>query len=175
MNWPGHGVLQIGVAPLEDWVRERNRFYDPGFVSKDPGFHHAHITVLAPLHEWNLGAISAIAQRTPPFDIVLNEVDVFRNGIIHLIPTPGAPLRELTRQVWAAHPSVVPNGAPNPTPHLTLDAVSTTVDLASTRRAIAALLPAHHHVFEMQLAWYESGNCHEMHRWRLGGHETMSP
>ena len=32
---PGHSVLQLPVAALEEWVRARTAHYDPGFVSTD--------------------------------------------------------------------------------------------------------------------------------------------
>ena len=44
----GHAVLLIGVPALEGWIRERTAFYDASFLSADPRFAHAHITILAP-------------------------------------------------------------------------------------------------------------------------------
>ena len=44
----GHAVLQIPVPELEPFVRQRHEHYDPHFVSTDPAFVHAHITVLGP-------------------------------------------------------------------------------------------------------------------------------
>ena len=44
VGWPGHAVLQVPVIELEDWIVTRTRHYDAGFISDDPGFHHAHIT-----------------------------------------------------------------------------------------------------------------------------------
>ena len=44
----GHTCLAVPVPALEDWVRERTAHYDPSFVSTDPGFAHAHLTLLAP-------------------------------------------------------------------------------------------------------------------------------
>lgn len=168
MSWGGHAVVQIPVPELEDWVRERNRFYDAGFVSDDPRFVHAHITVLAPLKQWDETSIGRIAAATQPFRITLDRVDVFPNGIIHLVPTPQAPLRALTRATWAAHPDVVPNGAPDPSPHLTLDALSKEVGLDSTRAALGQMVPVTTCVDELHLVWYESGNCHFIRGWRLG-------
>ena len=84
------------------------------------------------------------------------------------MPDPDAPLRALTRAMWAAHPEVVPNGAPDPNPHLTLDALSEDVDLVSTRAALGARVPVSTLVDTLQLVWYESGNCHFIREWRLG-------
>ena len=44
----GHTVLAVGVPDLDDWVRTRTAQYDASFVSADPAFRHAHITLLAP-------------------------------------------------------------------------------------------------------------------------------
>ncbi len=46
--WPGHAVLLAAVPVLEGWVRARTAHHDPTFVADDPGFPHAHATVLAP-------------------------------------------------------------------------------------------------------------------------------
>jgi len=45
---PGNTVLAVPVPELDEVVRERTAFYDASFVSSDPGFTHAHITVLGP-------------------------------------------------------------------------------------------------------------------------------
>lgn len=166
--WPGHAVLQVGVPELESWSVGRAQHYDPTFVSKDPAFRHAHITVLAPLREWDPEAIAGIAASVAPFDFTLSEVDVFANGIIYLRPEPDAPFRALTAAALAAHPGVTPNGGPNPTPHLTLDAVGEQVSVASTRSAVAAFLPVRCRAESLELVWYEAGNCHTIASWRLG-------
>ena len=48
VHHPGHSVLQVPVPPLEGWVRARTAHYDTDYLSSDPDFTHAHITVLAP-------------------------------------------------------------------------------------------------------------------------------
>ncbi len=47
-QWRGHAVLLVPVPELEPFARERTRFYDRSFLSDDPRFFRAHITVLAP-------------------------------------------------------------------------------------------------------------------------------
>jgi hypothetical protein len=44
----GHSVLVVPVPELDEWIRARTAFYDASFVSADPGFVHAHITLLGP-------------------------------------------------------------------------------------------------------------------------------
>lgn len=44
----GHTVLAVPVPQLDQVVRSRTAHYDKTFVSTDPRFVHAHITVLAP-------------------------------------------------------------------------------------------------------------------------------
>lgn len=166
-NWPGHGVLQVSVPELEAWIIARTRHYDPRYVSVDPSFHHAHITVLAPLSAWRLDAIAQIAATTRPFDYTLDELDVFPNGCIHLPPEPNAPFRTLTRRVWQAHPGVVPYGAPDPEPHLTLDMLAEDITITSTRVLLADTIPVACRAEALDLVWYEADNCHLIERWPL--------
>lgn len=170
-----HSVLQLPVPPLEDWVRERTRHYDAGFVSADPDFGHAHITVLAPFvpdpSPADLAAVAEIASATPPLEVRLGVVDTFPNGIIHLRVEPEEPVRALTRAVLAAFPRLTPYEGifgPEPSPHLTLDAISETVSERSTRDLLGDLVPATRVLDRLQLAWWESGNCHVIGGWDLG-------
>lgn len=167
-NWPGHAVLQVGVPELESWIVARTRHYDPGFVSSDPRFRHAHITVLAPLTDWDSAAIARIAAGTPGFSFELNRVDVFPDGCLYLPPTPDQQFRELTRQAWAAHPHVKPNGAPSPAPHLTVDRLAPEVTMASTRALLGRNIPVTCHAKALELVWYEADNCHLIERYELG-------
>ena len=47
----GHTVLAVPVPALDEMIRERTAFYDSSFVSADPEFVHAHITLLGPWTE----------------------------------------------------------------------------------------------------------------------------
>ena len=134
----GHAVLQVAVPELENWIKARTRHYDPRYLSSDPRFSHAHITVLAPLQpdEVDLAAIARIAATIRPFEFALREIGVFPNGCVYLKPEPDEPFRVLTRRAWLAHPMVTPNGAPEPTPHLTLDMLSPAVTVPSTRASL---------------------------------------
>ena len=170
-----HSVIQLPVPPLEDWVRERTRHHDADFVSADPDFGHAHITVLAPFvpdpGPEDLAAVAEIASATPPFEVRLGEVDTFPNGIIHLRVEPEGPVRALTRAVLARFPGLTPyEGAfgPEPAPHVTLDAASGEVSEQSTRALLSDLVPVTCVLERLQLAWWESGSCHVIRGWDLG-------
>lgn len=167
-NWPGHAVLQVGVPELEDWIIARTRHYDAGFVSSDPAFRHAHITVLAPLHDWDTDAIAAIAAETAPFRYRLARVAVFPDGCLHLPPEPDTGFRELTRRVWDAHPQIVPNGAPDPAPHLTVDRLGPGVSVASTEALLGEAIPVESMATALELVWYQSGDCRLIRRFELG-------
>lgn len=173
---PGHTVLQLPVPPLEEWVAARTRHYDPSFVSDDPRFAHAHITALGPFHPAPsaaaLDTVAAIAGRTSPITVRLARLDRFAGGIIHLLPEPDTGLRVLTAALVEAFPEHPPYDGVfgrDVVPHLTLDAASAEVSVASTRRLLAGLLPVTCRLDELQLAWWESGRCHVQHRWSLGG------
>src|SRR5688500_7851829 len=93
-----HTVLAVPVPPLDEVVRERTAFYDSSFVSRDPGFTHAHITVLAP---WishptsrDLAAVADIVTTVEPMEVKLAELDTFPDGVIHLRPEPDGPFRK---------------------------------------------------------------------------------
>lgn len=172
---PGHTVLQLPVPALEAWVVERTRFYDDGFVSTDPAFGHAHITALAPFAPdptpAHLATVGRIAARTHPIPVRLDEIAQFPDGIIHLVPEPDGSLRSLTDALVEAFPDFPPyegRFGPRVDPHLTLDAASDEVTMASTRRLLGGVLPVTCTLTELQLAWWESGRCHVVASWPLG-------
>ncbi len=172
----GHSVLQVPVPALEAWVRDRTDHYDRSFVSTDPRFGHAHITVLGPFDPRptpaDLAAVAALAARTPPLRVRLAHLAQFPNGIIHLVPDPADPLRDLTARLVEAFPAWPPYAGEFGTdvrPHLTVDAASDTVDLASTAALLADVVPVVADLDRLQLAWWESGRCHVMAEWALTG------
>ena len=172
---PGHSVLQLPVPALEEWVRARTAHYDRGFVSPDPRFGHAHITALGPFDPSPgpevLQVIAALAGATAPIPVRLAALAQFPNGIIHLVPDPAHRLRDLTARLVAAFPAWLPYGGEfgdDVQPHLTLDAASDDVDLASTAALLGDVVPAECVLDRLQLAWWESGDCHVVQEWRLG-------
>lgn len=167
-GWPGHAVLQIPVPEMEDWIVDRTRFYDTAFLSDDPGFHHAHITVLAPITTWNLDAIADLAASSSPFDFELADIAVFPGGTIYLRADPVPQFKRLIHAAWRAHADVHPYGGDDPLPHLTLDRLSETVSVASTRKLITRPLPVHGRANSLELVWYRADECHLIERWMLG-------
>jgi 2'-5' RNA ligase len=172
---PGHSVLQLPVPALEGWVRARHAHYDGGFVSAAPRFGHAHITALGPFDpdpsSEVLDAVAGLAAATEPIAVRLAELAQFPNGIIHLVPDPARPLRDLTARLVAAFPAWPPYAGefgPDVQPHLTLDAASADVDLASTAALLGDVVPVEVTLDRLQLAWWESGRCHVVREWRLG-------
>ena len=175
----GHSVLQLPVPELEEWVRRRHAHYDDGFVSADPRFGHAHVTVLGPFDPAPSAAtcavLAGIARDTPPVAVRLGRLAQFPDGIIHLVPEPDVDLRILTARLVAAFPQWPPYGGVRgaaPQPHLTLDAASAgvdaEVDLATTADLLGDLVPVDVVLDRLQLAWWESGDCRVLAEWRLG-------
>ena len=54
-------------------------------------------------------------------------------------------------------------------PHLTVDAASDHVDLASTAALLGDTVPVRVVLDRLQLAWWESNRCHVVREWWLGG------
>lgn len=168
-------MLQVPVPPLEAFVRARHAHYDAGFVSADPRFVHAHVTTLGPFLPEVDGRARAtvreIAASTAAFDFVLAEIATFPNGIIHLVPEPGRPFRELTTRLVAAFPECPPYaGAYDEVlPHLTLDLSSDQVSEASTREALGATVPVRCRADRLDLAWWGDGECRILESWPFGG------
>ena len=157
-------------------MRARTAHYDAGFVSTDPRFGHAHITALGPFDPApsaaTLGVIAELASGTSPIKVRLVELAQFPLGIIHLVPDPAQPLRDLTARLVAAFPDWPPYGGEfgdDVQPHLTVDAASDLVDLDSTAALLVGVVPAACVLDRLQLAWWESGNCHVMDEWPLIG------
>lgn len=171
----GHSVLQLPVAPLEEWVRARTAHYDAGFVSADPRFGHAHITALGPFDPspstLSLATIARLVAATEPIRVRLADLAQFPRGIIHLVPDPDDRIRRLTARFVAAFPDWPPYGGEfgdDVQPHLTVDAASDRVSVDSTRDLLSAVLPVDVLLDRLQLAWWESGSCHVVREWRLG-------
>lgn len=170
---PGHSVLAVGVAELDGWVRARTAHYDASFVSADPAFAHAHITLLAP---WladptraDLDVVARIAAETPAFDTVLGRIETFPDGLIHLRADPDGPLRGLTRALSAAFPGCPPYGGEfgDVVPHVTLDRVSDGITPETVAADLAGVLPVRLRVDRIDLQWWENDNCHVRESWKL--------
>lgn len=171
----GHTVLQVPVPGLEPFVRARTAHYDTDYLSADPDFTHAHITVLGPfLPEVDADAAAMVAEtvaEVEPFEFRLDRIATFPNGCIHLRPEPDDGFRTLTSRLWAAFPECPPYGGefPDSTPHLTLDLVHAGVTQASTDTLLAQHPRPDMYVADrVDLAWYEPGRCGRLAAWPLG-------
>ena len=127
---PGQMCLTVPVPPLEEWVRARTAHYDASFVSADPSFAHAHLTLLAP---WvaeptddDLVRVARVLAPIRAFTVSLSGVAVFPDGLVHAVPVPDEPFRALTAALAAEFPDHPPYGGRydatgGPSPHVTLD------------------------------------------------------
>ncbi len=161
------------VPALDDVVRERTAFYDASFVSADPGFVHAHITLLAPWAERpsaaDLARVADIAGAAGPFEVRLAQVCEFPDGVLYLRPQPDGRLRELTSRLMAAFPQFPPYGGQygDVTPHLTMDRRSATVTPATVRASVRHLLPLTITIDRIDLQWWANHACRRLRTWPL--------
>lgn len=179
----GHTCLAVPVPALEDWVRERTAHYDPSFVSRDPGFSHAHLTLLAPWVERptaaDLRRVEQVLAGVGAFTVGLAAPAVFPDGLVHAVPVPDEPLRALTGALARAFPAYVPYGGRygDPTPHVTLDRLARDVTLASVRESLGDALPAELVVDRVDLQWWGNHACRRLRTWELSrtGVEAVAP
>lgn len=175
-HWPGTSSLVVPVPALEAWVRAQSAHYDPAYVSSDPTFAHAHVTLLSPfmpaaeLSDDVFSRVGEVLSRHRPFRVRLERVDVFPDGIIHLVPEPPSPLSRIAADLVAAFPGFPPYAGRfgDVRPHLTLDQAAPGIDVATTRRSLGDVLPAHSTIDEALLSWYEQDGCRTLARWPLG-------
>jgi len=169
----GHTVLVVPVPALQPFVRARTARYDASFLSADPAFVNAHITLLGPwlAHptEADLDAVGRIAAAEPAFDYRLTHVEGFPDGVLHLPPSPGSPFRRLTAALAAAFPQTPPYAGefPDSVPHLTLDHASTGATVASLTAELA--LPVAARADRIDLQWWGNHDCHVRASWWLEG------
>ena len=166
-------MLVVPVPELEAYVLERTHHYDDSFVSADPAFVHAHITLLAPFvpepSASDLERVAKIAQAASPWSFELAEVEMSSGGNIHLAPEPAAPFAALTAELAAAFPQCPPYaGRFEPVPHLTVDHLAGGADLHSTRASLAHLLPARCRAERISLQWYANHDSRVLTEWPIG-------
>lgn len=175
-DWPGHSVLQVPVPALEPYVRGRHAAHDPAWVSRQRGFVHAHVTLLGPfvteLDAATESAVAEIAASTTAFDATLARVEVFPDGLLHLVPEPDDGFRRLTARLVEAFPEHPPYaGRYGAHPHLTLDRLAPTADppvtLASTVALLGDLLPARVRADRIELVWWQADRLRTLRTWPL--------
>ncbi|TQK71742.1 MULTISPECIES: 2'-5' RNA ligase family protein [unclassified Nocardioides] len=170
-----HTVLVVPVPALEDYIRGRWEHYDAAWVSRDPAFTHAHITALAPFRpaptDADLARVARIARTTPAFDLVLDEVTAFPDGIVHAVPSPVAPFAALTARLWEAFPDCPPYAGEfaDVVPHLTLDRLGPGVSVASVTADLATTLPVRARAERLELHRYAERDCRVLASWSLVG------
>lgn len=168
-------MLAVPVPALDHAVRERTAYYDASFVSADPDFVHAHITLLAPWAEHptaeDLARVAHIAETAGPADVRLSQIREFPNGVIYLHPEPDSHLRELASRLAAAFPEFPPYSCEydGVVPHLTLDRRSAAVSPATVRARVGHLLPVTVTVGRIDLQWWANHACRRLRTWPLGG------
>lgn len=166
--------MLVPVVALEPFVRARWAHYEPAWVSTDPAFVHAHVTVLSPFAPEptaaDLDRLSAVAASVPPAQARLETVEEFPDGILHLVPEPVEPFAALTAAAWAAFPQHPPYEGRygDVVPHLTLDHTMTGESVASVTAALGDLLPLTWRAEHLDLQWYAEGECRLLARWQLG-------
>ena len=175
-RWPGHSVLVVPVAPLEPLVRARTRFYDDAYLSGDPTFAHAHVTLLGPFVEATAltpavcAAVARVLRRHAAFTAWFDEVAQFPDGMIHLLPRREEQFQRLSADLAAAFPDHPPYARRyrHSRPHVTLDRASAAVDVDLVRGWVRELVPLRVDVSEVRLSWYEQDDCRTLATWRLG-------
>lgn len=169
----GHTVLVVPVPELEAYAVDQVVRYDDSFRSAEPGFAHAHITLLAP---WlpdpaadDLARVGKIAAAAAPFAYVLGEVRTLPGGAIHLLPDRAEPFAALTAELVAAFPQCPPYaGEFAAVPHLTLEHTSTGATSDSVRGVLGDTLPARCLAERISLQRYANHGCTTIAEWELG-------
>lgn len=173
-EWPGHAVLQVPIPPLEGPVRARYLQYDASLLAADPAHVHAHLTILGPVPAMpaprQLRGIAALCRLTAPIHTLLQDVQAFPNGIIHVPPHDPAPWQQLTDAACAIFPDHPPYaGEYRPAPHITIDQVGPQVSLAAVRAELAPMLPLEMLADRLELVWYRAGEVRVLRTWPLDG------
>jgi 2'-5' RNA ligase len=175
-RWPGHSVIVVAIPPLEDVVRRRTRAYDDAYLSTDPTFAHAHVTLLGPFVDATgltapvVSTVGQVLRRHNPFPACFAEVARFPDGMIHLLPVDEEPFQRLTADLAEAFSDHPPYGGRyvDLRPHVTLDRVGPGVDLETVRDWVAEVVPVRVEVRTAQLSWYEQHACRTLATWPLG-------
>lgn len=168
-------MLAVPVPPLELFITERTAHYDASFLSADPEFAHAHLTVLGPFlpspTAADLALVGEVLASFAPFEIELRDIDEFPDGLLHVVPEPAQRISAITAALAAAFPQCPPYGGAfdPPVPHVTLDRRSDVVTRPWLAHALADVLPTRSWVDRVDLQWWANDDCRLLHRWELRG------
>ncbi len=171
----GHAVLAVAVPEMEQFVRQRTAHYDRDYLSPDPHFAHAHVTLLSP---WlqdptgeDLERVDRLCRESVPFGFELSRVATFPDGTIHLRLEPDARMRQFGAALRDCFPGIRPYDGlfgEELIPHVTVDAVGPGVDEQVVRGWLDRTLPLPSRAERVQYQWWQAANCHLRHEWRLG-------
>lgn len=166
----GHSVLLITVPELEGLVRPPLARWAPDYLHHERDAVHAHITLLGPFVDLSqvdgplLEDLSRFFTAIDPFDYSLHRLGRFpRDGLVHLVPSPEAPFRQLTRALRAAHPDHQPYGGDfgEVVPHLSIDHADSIDELAPR---VAPFVPVTTRATAAHLYWYEPQHSRSLAR-----------
>ena len=140
------------LAPLLAPWRE---VHDPSAAAGFP----PHVTVLAPflapdeLRLDDLETLRSVLAPREPIEVELARVGMFDSNVLHLLPDPDEPFRELTDAVFAQYPQAPPYGGRHDEiiPHVTVGKEIPRPQARHAARALMLALPVRIRVDVVQL------------------------
>jgi hypothetical protein len=161
-----HSLLSVPVPKVDPLVRSRLLRRSPDEVPADDDDPVAHITLLGPFadrHDLTPGVLSELRRffaDVTPFTFTLTSVNRFPGGTVYLAPSPAAPFRQLTHELFRFFPEHPPYGGAfdEVVPHLSVP-LPDDETLEDLEREVGRLLPITAHAREAALYWWEPGAC----------------
>jgi 2'-5' RNA ligase superfamily protein len=161
-----HSLLSVPVPKLDAVVRARLRLRSPDEVPADDADPVAHITLLGPFADRDditpgvLSELRWFFADVTSFAFTLTSVNRFPGGTVYLSPSPAAPFRQLTLELFRRFPEYPPYGGAfdDVVPHLSVPLVEGE-DLPSVEHELGPRLPVTAQAQEAALYWWEPGSC----------------
>lgn len=157
------------LAPLiEPWARR----FDPAAVGGVP----PHVTVLSPflapqaITTTVTDTLRHVALRHEAFTTAFTQVGMFEEGeVLHLLPDPDAPFRELTAALRDPWPDLEPYGGAHddPVPHATVGFEIPRPSAKHAARSLLLSLPVAVHVDVLQLWGTDDEDWHHLQSFPL--------
>lgn len=159
-----HSLVMIPVPDLETVVRPRLERRAPEDVPADPDDTVAHITLLGPfapltdLTDGVLDELDRFFSDVTPFPFALTGIHEFPGGTVYLSPSPAAPFRHLTHQLFRLFPEHPPYGDAfdEVVPHLSVP-MPEGESVDALERELAPRFPLTTYAREAALFWWEPG------------------
>lgn len=160
-----HSLLSLPVPELDALVRARLARRSPDEVPADPDDVVAHITLLSPFADRADVAPGVLSELrwffadVTPFAFALASVNRFPSGTVYLAPSPSAPFRQLTHELFRRFPEFPPYGGAfdDVVPHLSVPLLEGE-DVEAVEHELAPMLPVTAHAREAALYWWEPGS-----------------